>query len=496
MISLPVDLYDANGCRELDRIAIEEEGIAGFTLMQRAGEAAFQVLQKHWPEVRSIAVICGGGNNGGDGYIVAALAAKADFSVQVYALAEPKSDDAKQALYMAKQAGLLVSSMPAEIPDEFDLVVDGIFGTGLDRAPEGKWHDAIRAITQSGTTVFALDIPSGLNSDTGAAPGVVVDADATITFIGLKTGLLTGSGQEYAGELNYDNLQVPQNVFRKVEPVANRLDEPTVRSWLPGRRRDAHKGAHGHVVIIGGNYSMTGAVRMAGEAAYRSGAGLVSVVTRPGNMCAITSACPEIMVHETNHALSIDVLLKKANVVAVGPGLGQDDWSTAMLEKVLSTNRPVVCDADALNLFALESRHRDNWVLTPHPGEAARLLTCSTKDIQQDRPRAIHEIINNYGGTCVLKGSGTLVATRGETMYLCDRGNPGMATGGMGDVLTGVIAGLIAQGMPLNRAAAAGVFLHAGAGDIIAESHGERGMMASDLLPEIRNQINQLVTPY
>jgi len=495
MNSLPVDLYDAEGCRALDRLAIEE-GIPGFGLMQRAGEAAFQVLQKHWPETHSIAVVCGGGNNGGDGYIVAALAANAGVSAQIYALAESKSDDARQAEELAKQAGVPIGNMPAEIPDEIDLIVDGLFGTGLDRAPEGKWGNAIGVIMQSGISVLALDIPSGLNSDTGAAPGKVIEADVTITFIGLKTGLLTGAGQECSGKLNLDDLQVPQKVFKKVKPVARRLDEPTVRSWLPGRRRDAHKGANGHIVIIGGNYSMAGAVRMAGEAAYRSGAGLVSVVTRPGNMAVITSACPEIMVHETNDALSIDGLLKKANVVAVGPGLGQDDWSMAMLEKALNMNCPVVCDADALNLLALEPRYRDNWILTPHPGEAARLLMCSTNVIQRDRPRAIHEIINNYGGTCVLKGSGTLVATKGETLNLCDRGNPGMATGGMGDVLTGVIAGLAAQGMRIDRAATTGVFVHASAGDRVAELRGERGMMASDLLPEIRNQINQLVTSY
>ncbi len=492
MNSLPIDLYDAEGCRELDRLAIGQDGISGFTLMQRAGEAAFQVLQKHWPAAHSIAVVCGAGNNGGDGYVVAALAAKAGLSVQIYALGEAKSDDARHAADMADRAGVPVSSMPAEISGEFDLIVDGIFGTGLDRAPEGKWGEAIGAIVQSGIQVLALDIPSGLNSDTGAAPGPVVDADVTITFIGLKPGLLTGAGQEHCGKLIYDDLQVPKKVFKQVEPVARRLDESTVRSWLPGRRRDAHKGSNGHVVIVGGNYSMAGAVRMAGEAAYRTGAGLVSVVTRPGNMPAITSVCPEIMVHETNDALSIDALLKKANVIAVGPGLGQDDWSAAMLEKALSMDSPVVCDADALNLLASEPRRRDNWVLTPHPGEAARLLACTTKDIQQDRPRAIHEIINHYGGTCVLKGSGSLVATTGEVMYLCDRGNPGMATGGMGDVLTGVIAGVLAQGMSINRAAATGLFLHARAGDAFAERYGERGMMAGDLLSEIRTQINQL----
>ncbi len=488
---LPVNLYDANGCRELDRIAIEKEGIPGFTLMQRAGAAAFKALQAQWPKADSVAVVCGSGNNGGDGYVVAALAAQAGLAVTIYALAESRSDDAHRAQELAKQAGVPIKAMPQELPDQFDVIVDGIFGTGLDRAPEGKWGEAIAAITQTGNPVLALDIPSGLNSDSGAVPGAVVKADVTVTFIGLKIGLLTGSGRECAGKMVHDDLQVPVKVFAGVSPVALRLSENGVRSWLPKRVRHAHKGSHGHVVIVGGNYSMAGAVRLAGEAAYRSGAGLVSVVTRPGNTPAITGPCPELMVHETGDPHNIDALLKRADVIAVGPGLGRDAWSTAMLEKVLSTQGRVVCDADALNLLAQEPRHYQHWVLTPHPGEAARLLNCLPNDIQKNRPHAIREIINRYGGTCVLKGSGSLIATDGETTYLCDRGNPGMATGGMGDVLTGVIAGLAGQGLPLEQAAAAGVFIHASAGDAVAGGYGEMGMLASDLLPEIRAQINQ-----
>ena len=261
-----------------------------------------------------------------------------------------------------------------------------------------------------------------------------------------------------------------------------------LRSCLPLRVRASHKGDYGHVLVVGGDHGMAGAVRLAGEAAARTGSGLVSIATRRAHAASITAARPELMCHGVESAHDLRLLLQRASVVAIGPGLGQSAWACGMLAAVLQTRLPLVVDADALNLLAQEPMQCDHWVLTPHPGEAARLLGITAQQIQADRLHAVQALQQRYGGVCVLKGAGSLVCAS-DAMTLCEAGNPGMASGGMGDVLTGIIAGLLAQGLSLVDAANAGVYIHATAGDRAAQE-GERGLLASDLLPQLRRLVN------
>lgn len=478
--------------RELERIAVAEHGVAADTLMERAGRAAFHALVFRWPRARRVALLCGTGNNGGDGYVVARLAQAAGLGAQVLALGEPRSAEARAARVAAEKAGVSIAGLDSARVLAADIVVDALFGIGLERPVEGVWRDAIDTINSAGRPVLALDIPSGLHADTGAVLGCAVRASACITFIGYKAGLFTGYGREYCGAIELDDLDLPLDIYARVPALARRIARASLHGYLPRRPRHAHKGDAGHVLVVGGNHGMVGAARLAGEAAYRSGAGLVSLATRSAHAAHISAACAELMAHgvETDHALR--ALLPRATVIAVGPGLGQDEWAQGVWSACLDASRPLVVDADALHLLAADPVHRDDWVLTPHPGEAARLLATDTRAIQHDRYAAAREIVARYGGVCVLKGAGTLVAT-GADLRLCDRGNPGMAVGGMGDVLTGAIAALRAQGLAPFAAAELGVWLHARAGDAAAAG-GEIGLLASDLLPRLRLWLNEIVT--
>lgn len=260
--------------------------------------------------------------------------------------------------------------------------------------------------------------------------------------------------------------------------------------YLKPRARDAHKGDFGHVLIVGGDLGFSGAVHMAAEASLRVGAGLVSVATRPEHAAMINVGRPEIMCHPVQSFASLKSLLEKATVVVMGPGLGRSEWSRELFHGVVQCDQPLVLDADGLNLLAEKPFKKSSWILTPHPGEAGRLLKKTSQEIQHDRPSAVKLLQREYGGIAVLKGAGSLVAGPSE-LALCEAGNPGMATGGMGDVLSGVIGGLIAQKIPLNTAAKLGVLVHGMAGDMAAKT-GERGMIASDLMLYLRKIVNHM----
>jgi NAD(P)H-hydrate epimerase len=378
------------------------------------------------------------------------------------------------------------------IPADFEgaaVLADGIFGTGLSRDVEGYHAEVIRAVNRFKGGVLALDIPSGLNADTGKVMGAAVKADVTVSFIGLKQGLFTGEGPEHCGEVVYDDLGTPPTVQASQTPAARLL--PAWTSGLPRRARASHKGHYGHVLIVGGAPGFSGAARMAAEAAARVGAGLISVATHPEHAPLLNVGRPELMCRSVASAVELQPLLERASVIAVGPGLGlgQAGWGRVLFEAVLDSGLPLVVDADALNLLALAPLKRDDWVLTPHPGEAARMLKTSSGAIQADRFAALKQLQERFGGTVLLKGAGTLVLGPSSLPAICTQGNPGMASGGMGDVLTGVIAGLLAQGLDFTEAAEVGARLHSAAGDKAAEA-GERGLLAGDLLPWIRNLVN------
>lgn len=489
---LPAALYRADQVRELDRLAIEVHGIPGATLMERAGAAAFRVLRARWPESRRLGVLCGSGNNGGDGYVVARLAREAGLEVTAWQLGNgPRAGgDAVTALARLRAAGVEPAGFEAGAPVDCDLLVDGLLGTGLNGPVEGVWAAAIDALNDSGRPVLALDIPSGLHADTGAVLGCAVAARVTVTFIGLKQGLVTGAGPGYCGRLVYDDLDVPAAVPAALGASARLLDAGDHAAWLAPRSRTAHKGDFGHLLVVGGVPGMAGAARMAAEAALRAGAGLVSLATHPEHAALVSQARPEIMAHGVDDAAALAPLLERATVVVAGPGLGRSAWSWALLEAVLDSPRPLLLDADALGLLAEAPRERSDWVLTPHPGEAARLLGREAAAVQADRFAAAAALQARYGGVLVLKGAGTLVQGPAETPGVCPAGNPGMASGGMGDVLSGIIGALLAQGIPAQAAAELGICLHARAADAAATSGGERGLLATDLLPHLRRRVN------
>jgi NAD(P)H-hydrate epimerase len=488
---LPRALYTAAQVRAFDRLAIERFGIAGETLMERAGSAAFALLRRRWPDARHITVLVGAGNNGGDGFVVARLAREQGLEVVLLQLGDRErisGDAATNAQRWRALAGEWADF--AQLPVKTDVIVDAMLGTGLQREVAGRYAEAIDAINAHHAPCLAIDMPSGLHADSGEVMGRAVRAAATITFIGLKQGLFTADGPDCTGELVFDGLEVPAAVYASTVLAARRIDWASQAGQLPPRRRNVHKGHFGHVLVIGGNRGLGGAARLAAEAALRGGAGLVSLATRAEHVGAILAARPEIMVHAVDRAPDLDALIGRADVIAVGPGLGRDAWARQLWDAALAAGRPLVVDADALHLLAAAGGRREDWVLTPHPGEAAAMLSVCTAEIAAQRFEAVAALQRRFGGSVVLKGVGSLVASGGTTPpALCCGGNPGMASGGMGDVLTGVIAGLMAQGLEPREAAECGVCLHAAAGDAAAVA-GQRGLLAGDLIAQLRGLVN------
>lgn len=490
-MNLPAEIYSVESVRAIDQVAINDAGIEGYTLMTRAAEAALAEAQARFPDARRWQVICGGGNNGGDGYVLARLAAATGIGISVLTLAAADSlqGDAATAYQDFAAEGGAAGTFAGSLDTEAELLVDAVLGSGLERDLEGPFAEVVDAINQHPAPVLALDIPSGLNADSGRVMGVAVQADLTVTFVGLKSGLFLNEGPDYVGDLCFAGLDIPAACRSQEQAVLQRIDDDTIRTLLAPRKRDAHKGDFGHVLIVGGGPGMSGAVRLCGEAALRTGAGLVSVATHPSHHAMIASGRPELMCQAVESADDLAPLLARATVIAIGPGLGTGEWSQSMFAAVMQSDLPLVVDADALNLLRQSDVRQPGWILTPHPGEAARLLECTTGEVQGDRRGALANIAARYGGTVVLKGSGSLVTAAAGPSWLCTAGNPGMAAPGMGDVLTGIIAALRAQGLLAEMAAVAGVNIHARAGDAAAVS-GQRGLLASDVLQELRDWVN------
>lgn len=480
-------LFLAKQVKELERLIIDETGVAGIDLMHQAGLAVFKLIKRKYPSY-ALAIFCGSGNNAGDGYVVAKLALNVGLQVKVYAVSSPEmlQGDALTAYQEYIQKGGKLTVFNVNVSLKNCVIIDALLGTGLNRPVTEDYVDTIRLINTSLCPVIAVDIPSGLNADTGNVMGDAVKADWTVSFIGLKRGLYTGFAAEHCGQIIYISLNIPLDLFERIDCSAKLIRSPSI----PKRHRCAHKGNNGHVLVIGGDAGFSGAVRLAAEAALRTGSGLVSIATRKSHANTLGLGRPEIMCHAVGRTNILTSLLDKATVIVIGPGLGQTKWAIDLLQKVLVSNKPLVCDADALNLLANNDSYHKNWVLTPHPGEAARLLHCSTENIATDRFMAVTEIQKKYGGVVVLKGAGTLIS-HGTKISISKTGNAGMASGGMGDVLAGMIGGLIAQGFSSHSAAKTATYMHGKAADLSAQKHGEIGMLASDLMPFIRKLVNQ-----
>jgi NAD(P)H-hydrate epimerase len=490
---LPQPVYTTAQVRELDAAAIATCGVTAYELMCRAGAAALRVLSRRWPSARVLAVVCGVGNNAGDGLVLARLARAAGFGVRalLVAGADGLRGAAAQAATDARGAGVVLEPFAAARLRGADVVVDALLGVGLARPVTGEFRAAIEAMDGTQAAVLALDVPSGLDADTGWPRPVAVRATVTITFVGLKQGLFLGTAVDHCGEIQFAGLDLPATLGASFTPALERIMLADLRRALPRRARSAHKGTAGRLLLVGGGPGMAGAIRLAAEAALRVGAGLVYVGTHPSNVAIVLAGRPEIICKSVSSEQDLEELIALADGAVLGPGLGQTPWAHALWRRLVESELPLVVDADGLNLLAAERREHGTWLLTPHAGEAARLLRSEVSDVQRDRYAAARSLAATFAAHVVLKGPNSLVAAPGAhaPLCVCDRGNPGLATGGTGDVLAGVLGSLLVQTRDLALAARAGVLLHALAGDAAA-ADGERGTLASDLLPHLRTWAN------
>lgn len=500
--------------REIDRLAQEEAAIPGLVLMENAGRAVFGQAREMLGILpgRRVLVLCGKGNNGGDGLVVARHLCHhgAEVKVLVSALPDEIKGDAATNLAMARAEQALAGSHLSlgflsgsgwqdELAGELaraDLVVDALLGTGIQGGARGPVAQIIEAVNRAGRPVLSVDVPSGLDADTGAVSGPCVRARVTVTLGLPKVGLLVYPGAEYAGRVVVADIGIPPGLIDRVQPQVELLEEEQVAAWLPPRPATAHKGTFGHLWVVAGSQGMVGAAKMAAMAGLRGGAGLVTLALPVRQQPVVAAGLSEVMTRglpEEEGMLSasaLEVLMEAGRGVeawAIGPGLGRSPGvATLVRDFVRWCPAPLVIDADGLwalgsDLLLLREREHPT-VLTPHPGEMARLLDTTVAQVQADRVRAAREAARRSGAVVVLKGARSLVVTPAGQVYINPTGNVGMATGGSGDVLTGLVGAFLAQGLPAERAACVGVFLHGLAGDMAAELRGRLSLVAGDIL--------------
>ncbi|MCL1092985.1 NAD(P)H-hydrate dehydratase [Shewanella kaireitica] len=488
-LSALLPVYSVEQVRLAEITAVKDSDISLFNLVERAASAAFEQLQSLELPTQSVLILAGHGNNGADAYTTAAMLIKAGWSVCLQAsLAHRPSEELLQAIVKFEQSGGHCSPFNIDEINHANVIVDGLLGTGVNGELSDELVSIINAVNNSAAWVLSLDVPSGIEPNTGMAKQVAIEADMTLAFGAIKQGLLTSQARHFCGALILADIGLtsflPKSALKKL------VSKDLPKVFKP-RRRDSHKGKSGKVTVIGGDKGMSGAVRLASEASLRSGAGLVTVVSRPEHQLVICSTRPELMFWGCE-LVDMEVYLKLgwADVLVIGPGLGTADWGYNLLKAVDLADKPSVIDADALNLLSQFSLTSKNWVLTPHPGEAARLLNVSIAEIEQDRFNAVRQLHAKYGGVIVLKGAGTLIYD-GKECIVAPVGNPGLASGGCGDVLSGIIGALMAQGYDNMQAACLAVVIHGDAADLAAKE-GERGMLASDLMPYIHQLVNQI----
>jgi len=504
-------VYSAKQVLENEANVAQSQNIALFELMQSAGAAVFEQLLLSWPDVKNILVLCGKGNNGGDGFILALLAHQKNIKANVL-LTCSVSDlkgDALLAYQMMKSAGVVISydniassenSQGIANIKNFsgEVIVDALFGIGFTGQLSSSLVAVVKEVNHQDAKVIAIDVPSGLCATTGQVQGDCVAeqaiiAELTVTFIVYKQGLLTGQAANFVGKLLLAPLEVNKAFTRqiKTETYFSKFSFPL---HLPKRSPASHKGDSGLLLTIGGGVGMPGAIRLSSEAALRCGVGLVSVSCHQKNQGLVVNGRPELMLAPTTSILlAQSKQFKKAKGYLIGPGLGQDNEALQLFKLTCESsrinNKFIVVDADALNLLSQNKQNYDNWVLTPHPKEAASLLHCDVAAIEADRFSAVRAIANRYGGVCLLKGAGTLISD-GKSVFINNSGNAGMASGGMGDVLSGIISALVLQSDSIFYATCLAAYIHGASADIIASSNGQRGLLASDLFVPLQQLFN------
>ena len=491
------NLYSAKTVRDIDQAAIKQLKNGAIKLMNRAGTAAFEELIEAFGQPSLITVFCGSGNNAGDGYILAGRAAQRSIPVRVVELGDAShfSAQTQQAREFAEQNKVEFSAFSDSMVLEQGIIVDSLLGTGTKGVLKETYSQAVDKINHAGLPVLAMDIATGLDADTGAVSDRAVKADITVTFVGAKPGLFTARGPAISGEVIYHSLDIADEIYDNFSPRAQLMDVHDLLECLPQFEGDEYKNQRGHCMIIGGDHGYGGAASLAAEASLKVGSGLTSVATQPEHISAILARCPEIMACGVISGQQLEPLLEKPSVLVVGPGLGRSPWSEQLLQKAVATGLPMVLDADALNILAdgrvVRQDKAQQWVLTPHVGEAARLLGVSVGDIQADRFSAVAKIKEKYNAVVLLKGPGTLISSEDSMFKLCPYGNPAMATAGMGDILSGLIGGLMAQGIEKQQATELGCCLHSAAADELVSASGYLGVTASDILPWIKKLLNQ-----
>lgn len=499
--NLPQIAYSAQQVQSNEFFIAKKMGIEMYQLMQNAGESVFSLLWDRYSFANNILILTGKGNNGGDGYIVAKLAIENDIQVKVFSICQPdelKGDALKAYLEFSEVGGVIEQELDFS---ECNLIIDALLGTGLSGELSGNIKRICQQINQTGKQVISIDVPSGVNATTGGISKNAIYADSTVTFIGLKKGLLTGKVKDFVGELYFSGLGIDEEFAKTVQSPVSYLSEQSMLNKKIHREQSTYKNQQGHVLLIGGDKGMAGAIRLAGEACLRSGAGLVSIATHIDNVASVLQGRYELMVHGIEDETQLAALIEKASVIVIGPGMGQSDWSKMLFDTLFCHQDKIkVIDADALTFLAEKALALPNCVLTPHAGEAARLLQATNIEIESNRFDAVNKIANKYKTTSVLKGPGTLVC-QGDRLNINTSGSPSMASAGMGDVLSGIIGALIAQKVKtLNSEnsedtkqavfdmTCLSVFIHGKAAQL-AEKDGINGLLASDLFPYIRRLV-------
>ena len=509
--------------RQIDQDTIEGIGIPGIVLMETAGSAIVRAIEQHYPTCHRIGIFVGKGNNGGDGIVIARQLVHAGHDVNLFLVSPQESftGEACTNLQIAKNLGLWIKEVltDAELKSDADianceLLIDAIFGTGLRGAVRDPIASVINTINSLRTPILSVDLPSGLDANTGHPLGTCVQADRTVT-IGLpKRGLLVHPGAEFAGKLEVVDIGFPEQVIDAQGIKVNWTTPTQVSQWVPPRPPASHKGTYGRVLVVAGSTGMTGAAALASEAALRAGAGLVTLATPKHLNPVLEGLLPEVMtlaLPETDAgSLSVSATSailefaeKTKSVLAIGPGLSQHPDTVLLVHQLVRENREqglnlrMVVDADGLNALSqapeVISLLGREAILTPHPGEMSRLTSSSVRSLEADRIRTAQQFASEHNLTLVFKGAPTVTGLANGDVWINSTGNPGMATGGMGDVLTGIIAGLMAQGVSSERAAALGVYIHGLAGDMTAEVLGMHGLIASDVLKAVPRAISSLI---
>lgn len=508
---MTIPVVTAAQMREMDRVTIEEIGVPGVVLMEVAGRGATEVVESLAPGLFSwrVAILCGAGNNGGDGYVMARHLRLRGAEVQVFMLAprERIRGDALVNLDAAEKLDVpfawLDDAVPGDLAEQladYDCVVDALLGTGLSSDVRGRYREVIEAINAARTLTVAVDIPSGLSADTGHPLGVAVEADATVTFGYPKIGVVTHPGVEHTGDVHIVDIGIPPDLVSRLDVRCGVLEERDVAGLLPVRLLGGHKGTYGHLLLVAGSPGKTGAAVLSARGAARAGAGLVTVAV-PGDAQAVVAAQSLETMTESYGPDSGDLDPREATerlvamtrgkqAVAVGPGIPTGDAMLEVLRELLADVRvPVVLDADGLNLVARKPQLLEQvsapLVITPHPGEMARLLGVSTAEVQADRLETARTAAARFGAYVALKGARTVLAAPDGGAVINPTGNPGMGSGGMGDVLTGLLGGLLAQGVEPFDALQLAVYLHGLAGDRAAEETGRHALVAGDLLEHL-----------